>query len=581
MFENFKKSKIIIWVVDLVLICLLVFSYGFDRFQIYKPYAILALPILVVVLTLVNFYQYKTSQTDEKIRRLAKANLMLLSGLLLLEIIVVSFNYGGDLLKSYVDSRYVLEYGLFFYFFIRLTFLVRKIYSAYFNPALLFVSSFALVALTGTFLLMLPSATTEGISFINALFTATSAVAVTGLIVVDTATAFTTFGHSIIMVLIQIGGLGMLTFTSFFAYFFKTGATFSESLYMKDILGNEKMNNVMAISMRIVLFSLVVEAVGGLLIYFSLNNSAVFDDRIFASVFHAISAYCNAGFVLASKNMMSEGLQFNYSMQWILMALIVFGGLGYGIASNFIQYSKNFIVNLFNRNDKIFMSRVITLNTKIVVYTTAILIVLGTTFLFITEQETGLAIHESFFGKFTTAMFSSITARTAGFNSLDYGLMTVPGLLIMILLMWIGASPGSTGGGIKTTTFALAVMNVFSLAKGKENIEIGTRRVPKEAVQKAFAIVLISLMAIGVSILMILIFDPKLTLLQVAFETFSAFSTVGLSMGITGGLSIGSKYVLIFLMFFGRIGIMNVLIGILERRKTSQYTYPKENIIIT
>lgn len=581
MFENFKKSNIIIWFSDLILICLLVFTYGFDRFEIYKSYTILALPILIVVLLLVNLYQYKTSPTDSKIRKIAKVNLGLLSLLVLLEILMVFINFDSNLLQSYVSSRYVLEYGLFFYFFIRLTFLLRKIYSAYFNPALLFVSSFALVALTGTFLLMLPSATTDGINFVNALFTATSAVAVTGLIVVDTATAFTTFGHSIIMVLIQIGGLGMLTFTSFFAYFFKTGSTFSESLYMKEILGNEKINNIMAVSMRIVLFSLVVEAVGALLIYFSLNNSAVFDDRIFASVFHAISAYCNAGFVLASKNMMSEGLQFNYSMQWILMALIVFGGLGYGIASNFIQYCKNFIINLFNRNDKIFMSRVITLNTKIVVYTTIILIVAGTGFLLMTEQQTVLAMHQTTFGKFTTAMFSSITARTAGFNSMDYALVTVPGLLVMILLMWIGASPGSTGGGIKTTTFALAVLNVFSLAKGKENIEIGTRRVPKDAVQKAFAIVLISLISIGVSILLILIFDPNLTLLQVAFETFSAYSTVGLSMGITGDLSVESKYVLIFLMFFGRIGIMNVLIGILKHRKTSQYCYPKENIIIT
>lgn len=581
MFENFKKSRIIIWAVDLILICLLVFTYGFDRFEIYKPYTILALPLLVLILISVNLYQYKTSPTEVKIRKTAKINLILLSLLVLLEIVAVILNFENDFLDAYVRSRYVLEYGLFLYFFIRLTFLLRKIYTAYFNPALLFVLSFALAALTGTFLLMLPSATTNGIIFVDALFTATSAVAVTGLIVVDTASAFTTFGHSIILVLIQIGGLGMLTFTSFFAYFFKTGSTFSESLYMKDILGNEKVNNIMAVSMQIVLFSLVVEIIGAILIYFSLNNSVVFDDRIFASVFHAISAYCNAGFSLASKNIMSDGLQFNYSLQWILMGLIVFGGLGYGIASNFIQYSKKFIINLFNRNDKIFLSRVITLNTKIVVYTTLILIVFGAGFLLATEQESVLAVHDTAFGKFTTAMFSSITARTAGFATVDYALMTIPGLLIMILLMWIGASPGSTGGGIKTTTFALATMNIFSLARGKENIEIGTRRVPKDAIQKAFAIVIISLLSIGVSILMILIFDPQLSLLQVAFECFSAYSTVGLSMGITGGLSVGAKFVLIFLMFFGRIGIINVMIGVLKQRKTSQYTYPKENIIIT
>ncbi len=580
MVGKFRKSSIVSWLINLILIFLLVLTYGFDRFEEYRSYMILALPLLVSILFIVNFYQYRTSRPNEKIKKISLVNMWLLLFLILLELFLMSLNFDGDLLESYVASRFVLEYGLFIYFFIRLTFAVRKIYETYFNPALLFVSSFALVALTGTFLLMLPSATTDGISFVDSLFTATSAVAVTGLVVVDTATGFTTLGQTIILVLIQIGGLGMLTFTSFFAYFFKTGSTFSESLYMKDILGDDRINNIMALSMQIVLFSLVVETIGALLIFFSLN-AGVFDDRIFASIFHAISGYCNAGFSLASQNMMDSGLQFNYSMQWVLMALIVFGGLGYGIASNFILYSKNFIINLFNRNNKIFMSRVITINTKIVVYTTLILLVAGMGFFLVSENSTVLSVHDTMFGKFTTALFSSVTARTAGFNTVDFSMVTIPGILVIILLMWIGASPGSTGGGIKTTTFALAVMNIFSLAKGKENIEIGTRRIPKFAVQKAFAIMLISLISIGVSILMILIFDPKLTLLPVVFEAFSAYSTVGLSMGITAGLSVSSKYVLVFLMFFGRIGIMNLLIGILEKRKTSQYTYPKENIIIT
>lgn len=580
MFENFKKSKIIIWAVDLVLICMLVFTYGFERFEGYKPYTILALPILLLLLLGVNFYQHKTAGTNEKLRKMSRINLYLLSLLLLLEIIVTIANFETSLLDSYIASRYVLEYGLFVYFFFRLTFLVRKIYSAYFNPALLFVSSFALIALTGTFLLMLPAATTEGIGFIDALFTATSAVAVTGLIVVDTASAFTTFGQSIILVLIQIGGLGMLTFTSFFAYFFKAGATFSESLYMKDILGNEKLGNVMRLTMEIVLFAIIVELIGFLLIYHSTSNLDI-DRHGFFAVFHAISAFCNAGFSIMSQNLMSEGLQFNYYLQWIIMALIVFGGLGYGIARNFIIYVKKFVINIFKKGDKIFISRVITLNTKIVVYTTLVLILVGAGFFLVSETQTILVAHETIFGKVSTALFSSITARTAGFNTFDFVSMSVPGLLVMILLMWIGASPASTGGGIKTTTFALATLNIFSLAKGKENIEIGTRRVPKEAVQKAFAIMVISLIAIGVGILLILIFDPQFTLLQVAFEAFSAFSTVGLSLGITQDLSVGSKFVVILLMFFGRIGVMNLLIGILRKRKTTQYIYPKENILIT
>lgn len=580
MFPEFKKSNLLAWAIDLILICLLVFTFGFDHFERYKPYAILALPLLLIILLGVNFYQFKSSKTTINRHKTARFNLYFLSLLLIAEVIVLFFNYENALLDAYIHSRYVLEYGFFFYFFIRLTLLVRRIFSAYFNPALLFVLSFALVALTGTFLLMLPAATTQGISFVDALFTATSATAVTGLIVLDTAKDFTTFGQTIILVLIQIGGLGMLTFTSFFAYFFKSGSTFSESLYMRDILGNEKLSNVMGIAMQIVLFSLVLEVIGALVIYHSLNDMEVFTDRSFSAIFHAISAFCNAGFSLASNNMMETGLQFNYYMQWAIMALIVLGGLGYGIASNFIQYLKKYIFNLFNQSNKYFISRIINLNTQIVMYTTLILIVLGTAFVLIAEQSTILAVHDTAFGKFTTALFTSITTRTAGFNTVDVSNLTVPGIFFIMLLMWIGASPASTGGGIKTTTFALAVLNVVATARGKKNIEIGTRRVPAEAVQKAFSIMLISLVAIGIGITLILIFDPALTLLEVAFEAFSAYSTVGLSLGITNELSTESKYVVVFLMFFGRIGIINLLIGLLKTMKTTQYTYPEESILI-
>ena len=206
-------------------------------------------------------------------------------------------------------------------------------------------------------------------------------------------------------------------------------------------------------------------------------------------------------------------------------------------------------------------------------YTTLILIVAGTAFFLLSEQQTNLAEHKTAFGKFTTAMFSSVTTRTAGFNTVDMSNFTIPGILFMIFLMWIGASPASTGGGIKTTTFALATLNIFSIAKDKPNIEIGTRRVAKEAVLRAFAIIAISLTSIGTGILLLLIFNPEFTLLQIAFESFSAYSTVGLSLGITPALSENSKYVIIFLMFFGRIGLINLMIGILKSVNTTAVSY--------
>ncbi|SHI85844.1 potassium uptake protein, TrkH family [Mesonia phycicola] len=578
--KKFTRSNIIVWFLDLFLIAFLVFDFGFQNFKDFRVYKLIALPALLVSLIAFNLFKYKSLNSTLKIRKTARVNLILLSLLIVLELFSIITNYQNSFLDTFFQERFIIEYGLLFYFFTRLTFLMRRIYSIYFNPAILFVGSFAIIALGGSFLLMLPAATTNGITFIDALFTSTSATAVTGLIVLDTAKDFTPFGQTIIMLLFQIGGLGMLTFTSFFAYFFKSGASFKESLYMKDILGQDNLSSIMRVAMSIVVFTLVLEAVGAILIYSSLEDINSFKDRGFFAVFHAISAYCNAGFSISSNGLYEETLRYNYPMQWVVMLLIILGGLGYNIASNFIQYLQHFVYNLFNRNNKVFISRVITLNTKIVIYTTLILIIAGTGFFLFSEQNTFLKEHTSVFGKFTTAMFSSVTSRTAGFNTVDMRNFTIPGILFMIFLMWIGASPASTGGGIKTTTFAIATLNIFSIAKDKSNIEIGTRRIAKESVLRAFAIIAISLASIGAGVLLLLIFNPQFTFLEISFEVFSAFSTVGLSLGITPELNEAGKYIVIFLMFFGRIGLINLMIGILKNVNTKEYTYPKENILI-
>ncbi len=580
LWKSHKLSNVIIWFLDIGLLAFVIFDFGFENFQDFRQYKLIALPILLLALIGFNIVKYIAFRKDETIHKSCRVNLIILLLLVALEFIIAIINYEDSLFDTFFSARYVIEYGLLVYFFIRLTFFLRTIYSIFFNPAILFVGSFAIIALAGTFLLMLPAATTAGISFTDALFTATSATAVTGLIVVDTAKDFTTFGQSIIMVLFQIGGLGMLTFTSFFAYFFKSGSSFKESLYMKDILGHDKLNSVMRMVMQIVAFSLILEGIGAILIWQSLAGNTKFDHKGFFAIFHAISAYCNAGFSLSATGLFDDTLRFNYYLQYVIMALIIFGGLGYHIAYNVIQYIRQFFYNLYDRRNQIFISRVINLNTKITLYTTAILIIAGTIFFLFSEQYTNLTPHTTAFGKFTTALFSSVTARTAGFNTVDYANFSLAGLLFMILLMWIGASPASTGGGIKTTTFAIATLNIFATARNKRFIEIGTRRVAPEAVQRAFAIISISLASIGTGILLLLIFNPEFTLVQIAFEVFSAFSTVGVSMGITSSLSEHSKYVIIALMFLGRIGMLNLLIGMLKSVGKPEYAYPEENILI-
>ncbi len=579
MFENLKITQLFTHFIDLLLIVFLFYDIGFSANNEFTTQKVVILFGIVLILIVFNLYKYFGKSFYPSIKKRSQYNLIILSSILLIDIVVMTLNYEDSLLNSFYANRKVLEYGLLFYYFIRLSFLMRIIYRIYFNPFILFIGSFIIVILIGTFFLLLPSATIEPISFKDALFTATSAVCVTGLLSIDSATEFTLFGQSIMLALIQLGGLGMLTFTSFFAYFFKSGSSFKEGLFMKNVLGDERLGNAMQTTVRIVIFSLAVEAVGAVFIYDATRHLAI-ENRVFFSIFHAISAYCNGGFSTMEGGLQAAGLQYNYYLHWILMILIIFGGLGYFISFNFIRYIKQFFINLFQKRKKRSMVRMITLNTKIVVYTTAILLVGGTLALYFTEYNTVLQDHESTFGKWTTAMFSSITARTTGFKIVNYTDFSVPGLLLIILLMWIGASPASTGGGIKTSTFALGILNVFSIARNKKHIEIGTRRVAPVAVKRAFAIMVISLMSIGVGIMSLLIFDPQFSLMEVAFEVFSAFGTVGLSMGITDHLSETSQYILILTMFLGRIGLINLMSGILSKLRSESYQYPEENILI-
>jgi len=459
--------------------------------------------------------------------------------------------------------------------------LVRHIYDIYFNPAIVFVGSFMILALSGAFLLMMPSATTNGISFTNAIFTATSAVCVTGLAVVDTAKDFTLIGQSIILVLIQLGGIGILTFTSFFAFFFRGGSTFKEGLNTKDFIAQEGLKDVFRAALNVVIFTIGVEIVGAAFIYSSISDNPGIENEFFFAIFHSISAFCNAGFSILPNGLYDGSIRFHYYFQWIIMILVVFGGLGHNIVFNFYQYLKTYIIELFDKKIIHKQVPIITLNTKIVIYTTIILLFTGWIFLFISEYNNTMLEHKTLFGKITNAAFNSVTPRTAGFNTVDFTEFTVPSLLFIIFLMWIGASPASTGGGIKTSTFALATLNIFAVAKGKNRIQFRGRRISSESTSRAFAILCISLIAIGVSIMALLILEPEGTpLLTVAFECFSAFSTVGLSLNFTPTLSEPSKYVIIATMFIGRIGMLNLMIGLLRQMNHQFYEYPKENILI-
>ena len=454
-----------------------------------------------------------------------------------------------------------------------------------FNPAQLFVGSFLVMILLGAFALKLPNATHEPILMIDALFTATSAVCVTGLVVLDTGNDFRPLGQGLILLMIQLGGLGIMTFTSFFSFFFRGKTSYKNQLLIREITYSGRLTQAYSMVKTILIYTLGFELLGAVLIFGSLDEGTIsgMTSRLFFSIFHSISAFCNAGFSTLSDGLYTSGLRFNYPFLVVVAWLFIFGGLGFPIVFNFIQYVRYYIINtLSSARKKIpFVHRpwIININTRIVLVVTGALIVVGTLMFYIFEYNYALADH-SWWGKIVVAFFNGTTPRTAGFNSVNINELQLGTLMVIIFLMWIGASPMSTGGGIKTTTFAVAALNITHLIQGKDRIEIYRRQISDDSVKRSFAVIFLSLVVIGISSLFIRIFDPQVDALPTVFEVFSAYSTVGLSMGITPELSVGSKIVLIITMFVGRVTMFTVLIAIFRRFHKMNYRYPVEEIMI-
>lgn len=462
-----------------------------------------------------------------------------------------------------------------------------KLNRAIFNPAQLFILSFLLIIFAGAGLLLLPNATNAELSFIDALFTSTSAVCVTGLIVVDTSTYFTLFGQSIILVLIQIGGLGIMTIASYFGYFFRGGSSYESQLMLSDMTSSDKLGEVFQTLRRIIVVTIGIEALGAILIFSNLEAKLTpsYIERVYFSVFHSISAFCNAGFSTLSDGLYDLGYRFNYPLQLSLLLLFIVGGLGFPIVFNLYNYIKHLIkdriVPFFTKEEQgpYSVPWVVNLNSRIVMITTGVLLLVGSTIFFIFEYNNALAEHQGI-GKLITAVFSAATPRTAGFNTVDISGLNFSTLMLLFLLMWIGASPASTGGGIKTSTFAIATLNFWSLARGKDRIEIFRREIADISVRRAFAIISLSLVVIGMGIFVIAYLDSEKDLLSIAFECFSAYSTVGLSVGITNQLSGASKLIIIAMMFIGRVSMLSILIAIVKKEKYKNYRYSREEILI-
>src|SRR5690606_11444463 len=311
---------------------------------------------------------------------------------------------------------------------------------------------------------------------------------------------------TVLLILIQLGGLGIMTFTGFFGYFFSGGFSYKNQLMYSEFLRQNKVASVISTLLKIIIVTLAFEALGAVFIFLSTEGSdfKTVGDRLFFAVFHAISAFCNAGFSTVADGMNHSAFRYNYSIQLVVACLFIIGGFGFGVVFNLYAFVKRWGVNVFQKltvnKPYVYRAWVINFNTRLVMWMTGILVVCSTVLTFMLEYNNTLQAHPTWWGKLITAFFMGNSSRTAGFNVVDMNLLSFPTLMLAILLMWIGAAPGSTGGGIKTTTFAVAVLNIVSLARGKDKLEIFGRHVANDSINKAFAIIALSFLAVGVTI---------------------------------------------------------------------------------
>lgn len=442
-------------------------------------------------------------------------------------------------------------------------------------PGQILILYYAAAILVGTLLLATPwAANGTPLSLLDALFTATSAQCVTGLVVVDTGTKLTLFGQVVVLALIQLGGVGIITFSVYLFIYLRVGVGMRGRWIIQETLLHTPVDSWRSLVRSIVILTLLIEGGGAALLAIAFIPEFGFLQGSYIAIFHAISAFCNAGFSLFSNSL--EGYRFSPLINLTIMALIILGGIGFLV----IRELLGFCTTSGKRRPQL------TLHSRLVLLTSGLLIIFGTVMIYWLEADDALA-GMTFREGFWVALFQSVSARTAGFNSIDLNAFRSPTLFLVIFLMFIGASPGSAGGGIKTTSLALFFGILYNRLKGSEHTNLFKRTVPEEATSKALALVLLAIVLIGIALFGLLVVQgPHLveesprSFLKYTFEAVSAFGTVGLSMGTTGALTVPGKVIVIILMFIGRVGLLTIAFAIAHRRNRVAVRYSEANIMI-
>jgi trk system potassium uptake protein len=434
---------------------------------------------------------------------------------------------------------------------------------------------FVAVILAGTSLLMLPFATQSGQwnNWIVALFTATSAVCVTGHVVVDTPTYFSVFGQLVILLLVQIGGLGYMTVTTFLLLLLGRRFGLKDKIAIQQALDRRAIQGSNQILRSIVATTVIFELTGAFLLLLELVPKLGWPKGLWFAVFHSVSAWNNAGFALFSDNLVS--FQGSLLMNMVITGLIIFGGIGYEVILELY-------LMLREKVTKSSVRTVRSLNFRVAISTTIFLLAGGTLSIWLIEMSNPNTLASLGTGQqLLAAWFQSVTSRTAGFNTIDISKMTTAGLFITIALMLIGGCPGGTAGGIKTTTARILASSTYAVLQGKEAVVIYRRQVPNTLILKAVGVTFGSIMTVVVATIIISLVEPSsLNFIQILFEVVSAFGTVGLSMGITADLSPVSKLVLVATMYIGRVGILLLIAALLGDPKSTAISYPEESLLV-
>lgn len=432
-----------------------------------------------------------------------------------------------------------------------------------FSPPQILVFGFAVVILTGAVLLTFPFALQPGKSpdFLTSLFTATSAVCVTGLVVVDTGAHWSSQGQIIILLLIQIGGLGIMTMATLFFILLGRRINLRERLLIKESLNQVNVEGIVRLARYILVFTFGTELFFALILGFRWAADLGLARGIWFGLFHSVSAFNNAGFDLFGNFRSLTGYTEDAVVTLGISTLFVVGGLGFTVVLDLYQ----------NRG-----LRKLSLHSKLVLLVTFTLLVSGTLLIMLLEWSNALRTLSPA-GKILASYFQSVTPRTAGYNTLDIAALRSATQLLIIMLMFIGASPGSTGGGVKTSTFAVLVLAVLSQVAGKEDAEIFGRRIPKQQIYKSLSILFLAI-ALIMTVTLLLVITEGADFLTVLFETVSAFGTVGLSMGITPHLTAAGRVLIILTMFMGRLGPLTVAYALGQRKKRAPVRFPEENI---